>query len=289
VIKQSHEEGMIDFTSALVELVEAEYIHHRVALEATPKPEELKMRLKGILSRRRANRHERQLIHRCSPSSPVTAFLISPFKPLLMFLPVAAVGMAGLGSAGQGRRYFHFNRSQWNASTSPPASPRWRPCCSFRSSGSAGPSGSSSCSGRSWCTGSTATTACPRRRFYLSGEKALRTDGEPASRPRRCASAIQYFDPNGDPIDVPAEGGSGRTHAHRHEDLIGPALEARASFIEIAAGAKGAAVAQTIDGVRYKRDPLPPDLGLQGHRLPQGAARASTSRIAAADRPPNAR
>jgi twitching motility protein PilT len=48
VIKQSLEEGMIDFTSSLVELVESEWIHHRVALEATPKPEELKMRLKGI-------------------------------------------------------------------------------------------------------------------------------------------------------------------------------------------------------------------------------------------------
>lgn len=48
IIKQSREEGMIDFTSSLVELVESEYIHHKVALEATPKPEELKMRLKGI-------------------------------------------------------------------------------------------------------------------------------------------------------------------------------------------------------------------------------------------------
>ena len=48
VIKQSHEEGMLDFTSALVKLVEGEYIHHKVALSNTPKPEELKMRLKGI-------------------------------------------------------------------------------------------------------------------------------------------------------------------------------------------------------------------------------------------------
>ena len=45
---QSQEQGMIDFTSSLVQLVENEYIHHRVAMEATPKPEELKMRLKGI-------------------------------------------------------------------------------------------------------------------------------------------------------------------------------------------------------------------------------------------------
>ncbi|MCH2134381.1 MAG: PilT/PilU family type 4a pilus ATPase [Phycisphaerales bacterium] len=48
VLKRSHQEGMLDFTSALVTLVEEEMIHHKVALEATPKPEELKMRLKGI-------------------------------------------------------------------------------------------------------------------------------------------------------------------------------------------------------------------------------------------------
>jgi len=39
---------MLDFTSALVKLVEGEYIHHKVALSNTPRPEELKMRLKGI-------------------------------------------------------------------------------------------------------------------------------------------------------------------------------------------------------------------------------------------------
>ena len=48
VIRKGREEGMVDFTSALVNLVESEWIHHRVALESTPKPEELKMRLKGI-------------------------------------------------------------------------------------------------------------------------------------------------------------------------------------------------------------------------------------------------
>ena len=48
VIRQSHEEGMVDFTSSLVKLVEDEWVHHRIAMEATPKPEELRMRLKGI-------------------------------------------------------------------------------------------------------------------------------------------------------------------------------------------------------------------------------------------------
>ncbi|MBC01909.1 MAG: twitching motility protein PilT [Phycisphaerae bacterium] len=48
IINQSHDEGMVDFTTSLVRLVEEEYIHQDVALGATPKPEELKMRLKGI-------------------------------------------------------------------------------------------------------------------------------------------------------------------------------------------------------------------------------------------------
>lgn len=48
VLKTSHSEGMIDYTSALVNLVESEFIHTKVAMDSTPKPEELKMRLKGI-------------------------------------------------------------------------------------------------------------------------------------------------------------------------------------------------------------------------------------------------
>jgi len=48
VIKKSREEGMIDFNSSLARLVDEEYVHQQVALEATPKPEELKMILKGI-------------------------------------------------------------------------------------------------------------------------------------------------------------------------------------------------------------------------------------------------
>jgi twitching motility protein PilT len=47
-IIKSRDAGMIDFTSSLVDLVEKEYIHQSVALQSTPKPEELRMRLKGI-------------------------------------------------------------------------------------------------------------------------------------------------------------------------------------------------------------------------------------------------
>ena len=48
VMKNSIDEGMQDFTTALADLVESEMVHHKVAIEASPRPEELKMRLKGI-------------------------------------------------------------------------------------------------------------------------------------------------------------------------------------------------------------------------------------------------
>ena len=49
VIKKSTEEGMIDFNSSLLKLIESEWVSLKTAMEATPKPEELKMKLKGIV------------------------------------------------------------------------------------------------------------------------------------------------------------------------------------------------------------------------------------------------
>ncbi len=48
VIRGSRNEGMQDFTEALRELVEGEFISSQTAYEVAPNPEELKMRLKGI-------------------------------------------------------------------------------------------------------------------------------------------------------------------------------------------------------------------------------------------------
>jgi twitching motility protein PilT len=46
--QESAQVGMIDFNGSLVKLVETEYIHTRVAMDATPNPDELQMRLKKI-------------------------------------------------------------------------------------------------------------------------------------------------------------------------------------------------------------------------------------------------
>ena len=43
--------GMQNFTDSLIELVETEFIHPRVAQENAPSAEEIKMRLRGITTK----------------------------------------------------------------------------------------------------------------------------------------------------------------------------------------------------------------------------------------------
>jgi Tfp pilus assembly pilus retraction ATPase PilT len=45
---EARKTGMVDFNQSLVELVENEFIHMRVALEASPNVDELNMRLKKL-------------------------------------------------------------------------------------------------------------------------------------------------------------------------------------------------------------------------------------------------
>ncbi|MBT7658466.1 MAG: PilT/PilU family type 4a pilus ATPase [Phycisphaerae bacterium] len=48
IIKKSAEEGMVDLNTALFNLVESEWVSLKTAMDATPKPEDLKMKIKGI-------------------------------------------------------------------------------------------------------------------------------------------------------------------------------------------------------------------------------------------------
>jgi twitching motility protein PilT len=48
VMRDSREQGMQTFTDALVDLVQKQFVHPKIAAEVAPNPDELKMRLKGI-------------------------------------------------------------------------------------------------------------------------------------------------------------------------------------------------------------------------------------------------
>ncbi len=50
VIKENRNDGMQSFTDSLVDMVEKNLVHPKIAIANSPKPEEVKMRLKGISS-----------------------------------------------------------------------------------------------------------------------------------------------------------------------------------------------------------------------------------------------
>jgi general secretion pathway protein E len=100
------------------------------------------------------------------------------------------------------------------------------------------------------------------QRFYLS-DIAFR-DALKARKQARAArdALIEFVDSEKKPRPTPAKDDPLFAVHMLAEDVIGPALENRATRVEMAVGPNGCTVGQLIDGVRYKREPLPPDQGM---------------------------
>lgn len=77
------------------------------------------------------------------------------------------------------------------------------------------------------------------------------------------AAAIQFIDNSNKNRDVPLKDEPLYLVHVMAEDLIGPALAARASEIRLEIGASGCNVTQLIDGVRYKREAVQADIALK--------------------------
>jgi type II secretory ATPase GspE/PulE/Tfp pilus assembly ATPase PilB-like protein len=100
-------------------------------------------------------------------------------------------------------------------------------------------------------------------KFYLTTESiAARLSQAKRDRAAK-AAALEFRDPQGERRTAPPRDDPGfETHIAMEEIMV-PALAARATRLDIAAGPKGVLVAQTVDGVRYKRDALPAETALR--------------------------
>ncbi|MHC4414497.1 MAG: ATPase, T2SS/T4P/T4SS family [Planctomycetota bacterium] len=95
------------------------------------------------------------------------------------------------------------------------------------------------------------------QRFTLSGRAfADRLVARKQSRATHGAM-LRFADAEGDEHKVPLKDDPRYPIHIVAEDLISPALEARATQIDLAVGAGGGTASQTIDGIRYKREPIP--------------------------------
>jgi type II secretory ATPase GspE/PulE/Tfp pilus assembly ATPase PilB-like protein len=100
-------------------------------------------------------------------------------------------------------------------------------------------------------------------RFHLSSA-SLSEKLEQRRRVRASKEAmIRFTDAKGKERQIPDKESPLHQIHMLAEDLIGPALSSRAMRVEIAVSPKGCAVSHTIDGMRYKRDPLPAEASVK--------------------------
>lgn len=74
---------------------------------------------------------------------------------------------------------------------------------------------------------------------------------------------VRFVDHQGQERDVPLKDDAQYLVHMLAEDLIGPALAARATEVRMEIGSSGAVVTQTVDGVRFKRNPVKVESGLR--------------------------
>ncbi|MCI0362462.1 MAG: Flp pilus assembly complex ATPase component TadA [Phycisphaerales bacterium] len=101
------------------------------------------------------------------------------------------------------------------------------------------------------------------QRYHLSSDSF----GNKLAARRQARAAkqalLQFVDSNGRTRSTPLKDEPLFPVHMLAEDVVGPALAARASRIEMEVGPSGTAVMQTIDGVRYKRAAVPTDISMR--------------------------
>jgi general secretion pathway protein E len=90
----------------------------------------------------------------------------------------------------------------------------------------------------------------------------FRTGDEARARQRAAAVTVHFLDPGGAERPTPAKDDPRHAVHLAAEDLLVPALEARAARLELAVGPRGIVAAQIVDGVRFRRDPPPPETAM---------------------------
>ena len=93
-------------------------------------------------------------------------------------------------------------------------------------------------------------------KFALTAETmAARSEARKARKTQREATAV-FLSPKGVELSVPGPEDPLRPVHIAAEDLLLPAIEARATRVELAATPKGGTAVQVVDAVRYKRDAM---------------------------------
>lgn len=194
----------------------------------------------------------------------VSAFLESPFKPFLLFLPFLAWAWLVSAKLDKDARYFHLNPQRWNGMHMAAGAAAFLAMLLVPVFWVGWPLGMAILVAPILVYWRVRNSNVPEsQRFYLTSETlAARMEARRRAKAAHVAM-LQFYDAEGKLRDVPLKEDPRYPVHILGEDIIGPALDARASMVEMRVEQGGCAVAQLVDGIRYKREPTSAEMALK--------------------------
>ena len=194
----------------------------------------------------------------------VSAFLLSWWKALLMYAPFMAWAWLISKKLDKDARYFHLNHQMWNGIHVAAGVIALAAMLLIPFFWLGWPVGMLILLGPILAYWHIRNQTVPEsHRFKLSGEGigaklAARKQARAAHQ-----ALLQFTDSGGKTRPIPLKDDPLYSVHMMAEDVLGPAIGARASRVEVLVAANGAAVAQTVDGLRYKRETIPTDAAMR--------------------------
>ncbi len=198
-----------------------------------------------------------------TPPLLLAAILVSIAKPLLLFVTFVPWAWLVSSKLEKDARYFHLKRDTWNAVYLASAALALAAALLLPWFWLGWPLALLILMAPVIAYWKIRNDAVPEKeRFYLTGEGlAAKLAARKAAKTTRGAM-VRFRDAKGKERDVPVKEDPLYAVHILAEDLIGPALESRATHLEVVVGTNGGTVSQLVDGVRYKRDPLRSDAAM---------------------------
>ena len=185
-----------------------------------------------------------------------TAFLVSFYKPVLMFIVFVPWAWLVSSKLDKDARYFRLNHRMFNGIFMASAVVALAAMLLVPIFWAGWPIGILILAGPVYAYWQIRNKSVPESaRFTLSGMSIAGKLG--SARPTRAGQiTLTFADAKGAEAALPAKDDPRFAVHMLAEDLILPALAARATQLDISVTARGNAVTQTIDGIRFKREPV---------------------------------
>jgi general secretion pathway protein E len=187
-----------------------------------------------------------------------SAYLVSFYKPLLMFLTFLPWLWLISSKLDKDARYYHLNHQLYNAIYMGTALAALAAMLLVPIFWVGWPLGALILFAPVYAYWQIRNREVPEsERFVLTGESiAARLEKSRHKRAAKAAS-LEFKDPEGKLRTAPPRTEPGFAVHMLAEDLLLPALAARASQVDLAVGSQSNVVAQTVDGIRFKLEAIP--------------------------------